>query len=226
MIGRGLERHALKARRWPFSIERELEQGAYLRTTRSTYTPTKTRSHVHPRTRPARQAQRVQLHGRRIAARVLEIRKEVVRESLSDFRTSNTAWNTWPRERHRVHQRFQGHQRELHLVRPGEHGQAGRIVGGVDKGNDYDALMELVRGRVKAIIRLGTDNAKLHEALRRPWQADDRRGFRAAGRRPPTTWVSRVTWCCSPACASFDLFENYEDRGRRFKAAVRGSEPQ
>lgn len=96
------------------------------------------------------------------------------------------------------------------------------IVGGTDKGNDYAELMPLVREKVKAIICLGVDNSKLlatfgnvvepmvecysmEEAVKIAYKAS----------------VKGDTVLLSPACASFDLFKNYEDRGDQFKAAVR-----
>jgi UDP-N-acetylmuramoylalanine--D-glutamate ligase len=96
------------------------------------------------------------------------------------------------------------------------------IVGGVDKGNDYAELMPLVREKVKGIICLGMDNSKLietfgnvveplvetfsmEEAVKVAYKMSDRGD----------------TVLLSPACASFDLFENYEDRGNQFKAAIK-----
>jgi UDP-N-acetylmuramoylalanine--D-glutamate ligase len=96
------------------------------------------------------------------------------------------------------------------------------IVGGVDKGNDYNELMPLVREKVKAIICLGVDNSKLvgafgnvveplvetlsmEEAIKVAYKISERGD----------------TVLLSPACASFDLFKNYEDRGNQFKAAIK-----
>jgi UDP-N-acetylmuramoylalanine--D-glutamate ligase len=96
------------------------------------------------------------------------------------------------------------------------------ILGGVDKGNDYALLAELVKEKVKAIICMGVDNTKIQQAF---------------GNLVPvmvsTDNVTDAVKSCfhlarkgdvvllSPACASFDLFKNYEDRGRQFKEAVR-----
>ncbi|MBP6431666.1 MAG: UDP-N-acetylmuramoyl-L-alanine--D-glutamate ligase [Ferruginibacter sp.] len=96
------------------------------------------------------------------------------------------------------------------------------ILGGVDKGNDYSLIKELVKEKVKAIVCMGTDNLKIHEAF---------------GDVMPlivnTTSASEAVQAAfhfaekgdcvllSPACASFDLFKNYEDRGNQFKQAVK-----
>lgn len=96
------------------------------------------------------------------------------------------------------------------------------ILGGVDKGNDYSLLLEGVKEKVKAIICLGVDTKKIHEAfasvvpiIMDAKTADEavQLSFRLAGKGD--------TVLLSPACASFDLFKNYEDRGQQFKKAVR-----
>ena len=96
------------------------------------------------------------------------------------------------------------------------------IVGGVDKGNDYSELMDLVKNKVKAIICLGVDNEKIIETfsgvVETIVEAKSAVEAVAYGYRLAT---KDETVLLSPACASFDLFENYEDRGNQFKQAVR-----
>jgi UDP-N-acetylmuramoylalanine--D-glutamate ligase len=96
------------------------------------------------------------------------------------------------------------------------------ILGGVDKGNDYSLLNELVKEKVKAIICMGTDNRKIHEAfgdfvslIVNASSADE--AVKAAFHFADKGDVVLL----SPACASFDLFKNYEDRGIQFKNAVK-----
>lgn len=96
------------------------------------------------------------------------------------------------------------------------------IAGGVDKGNEYTSLLPLVKEKVKALICLGTDNSKLHDAF----------GDHIEVMLDTTSMMDAVASAyrmgnpgdvvlLSPACASFDLFENYEDRGNQFKIAIR-----
>jgi UDP-N-acetylmuramoylalanine--D-glutamate ligase len=96
------------------------------------------------------------------------------------------------------------------------------ILGGVDKGNDYSILNDMVKEKVKAIVCMGTDNRKIHEAF----------GAFVSLMVNTTTAAEAVQAAfhfadkgdvvlLSPACASFDLFKNYEDRGKQFKAAVK-----
>lgn len=96
------------------------------------------------------------------------------------------------------------------------------ILGGVDKGNDYSLMNDMVKEKVKAIICLGTDNAKIHEAFGDivPVMVDAlsakeavQAAFHFAAKGDAVL--------LSPACASFDLFKNYEDRGLQFKQAVK-----
>nr|HPN21003.1 UDP-N-acetylmuramoyl-L-alanine--D-glutamate ligase [Tenuifilaceae bacterium] len=96
------------------------------------------------------------------------------------------------------------------------------IVGGVDKGNDYSELMDLVKAKVKAIVCLGVDNAKLHKAFGDVISVMvDARSAEEAVQQAYKLASPGDAVLLSPACASFDLFDNYEDRGRKFKAAVR-----
>jgi UDP-N-acetylmuramoylalanine--D-glutamate ligase len=96
------------------------------------------------------------------------------------------------------------------------------ILGGVDKGNDYTLLDDLVKEKVKAIVCMGVDNQKIHDAFGSMVEkmvdvqsAEEavRVAFELAGKGD--------TVLLSPACASFDLFKNYEERGTKFKAAVK-----
>jgi UDP-N-acetylmuramoylalanine--D-glutamate ligase len=96
------------------------------------------------------------------------------------------------------------------------------IVGGVDKGNDYNELMSLVREKVKAIICLGVDNKKIIDVFGNVVdmmiEVDN---MNDAVRMAQRLTEKGDSVLLSPACASFDLFENYEDRGNQFKQAVK-----
>lgn len=96
------------------------------------------------------------------------------------------------------------------------------ILGGVDKGNDYSLLSELIKEKVKAIVCMGTDNRKIHEAFQNEVSvmvntSSAREAVQAAFHLANKGDIVLL----SPACASFDLFKNYEDRGEQFKQAVR-----
>jgi UDP-N-acetylmuramoylalanine--D-glutamate ligase len=96
------------------------------------------------------------------------------------------------------------------------------IVGGIDKGNDYSELYELVKSKVKAIVCLGLDNSKILEAFRNLGiDMVETQSMDDAVRSAYYLARNGETVLLSPACASFDLFENYEDRGHQFKHAVR-----
>ncbi|MBQ7877565.1 MAG: UDP-N-acetylmuramoyl-L-alanine--D-glutamate ligase [Bacteroidales bacterium] len=96
------------------------------------------------------------------------------------------------------------------------------IVGGTDKGNDYSTLVDLAREKVKAIICMGLDNAKIHAAFEGVVpQMHDVTSAQDAVKLADSLAVAGDVVLLSPCCASFDLFKNYEDRGRQFKEAVR-----
>jgi UDP-N-acetylmuramoylalanine--D-glutamate ligase len=160
-----------------------------------------------------------------IAARVLELRKEVVRESLSDFQNVE----------HRLE-----HVGSVHGIEFINDSKATNvnsawyalesmdkpviwIMGGQDKGNDYAQLLDLVKQKVKAIVCLGVDNSKIHKAF--DGVVKDVLDTTSADQAVQAAYALAEAGdvvLLSPACASFDLFENYEERGRRFKAAVKG----
>ena len=99
------------------------------------------------------------------------------------------------------------------------------IVGGKDKGNDYNDIKELVREKCRALVFLGVDNAKLHAAF-------DDMGLDIADTHSMKDCVAACRELAkpgdvvllSPCCASFDLFKNMEDRGEQFKALAKGEE--
>jgi UDP-N-acetylmuramoylalanine--D-glutamate ligase len=96
------------------------------------------------------------------------------------------------------------------------------ILGGVDKGNDYTLLADGIREKVKAIICLGKDTQKIHEAFQElvPVMIDTQSAEEAVHTAFRIA-TKGDTVLLSPACASFDLFKNYEDRGQQFKKAVK-----
>jgi UDP-N-acetylmuramoylalanine--D-glutamate ligase len=96
------------------------------------------------------------------------------------------------------------------------------ILGGVDKGNDYSMLNDLVKQKVKAIVCLGKDNRRIHDAFEDMVEIIVNT-FSAQEAVQVAYHLAKKsdTVLLSPACASFDLFKNYEDRGRQFKQAVK-----
>lgn len=95
------------------------------------------------------------------------------------------------------------------------------VAGGVDKGNDYSQLIPLVKSKVRGIVCLGIENEKLHTAFD-PYvkQIEDALSAEEAVTKATAMASEGFTVLLSPACASFDLFHNYEDRGMKFKKAI------
>lgn len=159
-----------------------------------------------------------------IAGKVLNIRKDVIRESLADFQgvehrlepvitvcginfiNDSKATNvnsTW----------YALECMETDIV---------WIAGGIDKGNDYSELFQVVKKKVKAIVCLGKDNKKIMAAFKdKVPTIVETLSMEEAVRSSYYLAAKGDTVLLSPACASFDLFSNYEDRGRQFKEAVR-----
>ena len=159
-----------------------------------------------------------------VAGRLLNIRKEAIRESLASFESIE----------HRLESVLQIYG--IEFINDSKATNVNStwyalesmqkptiwIAGGVDKGNDYSQLAKLVGEKVKALICLGTDNSKLHAAFEglAP-MVIDAADMDEAVRMAYKMGDKGDAVLLSPACASFDLFENYEDRGRQFKNAVR-----
>jgi len=96
------------------------------------------------------------------------------------------------------------------------------ILGGTDKGNDYGSIESLVKDKCRALIFLGVDNTKLHAFFdKKVSQTTDARSMPEAVAQAYEIAEKGDTVLLSPCCASFDLFKNYEDRGKQFKECVR-----
>ncbi|MCR5709508.1 MAG: UDP-N-acetylmuramoyl-L-alanine--D-glutamate ligase [Bacteroidales bacterium] len=95
------------------------------------------------------------------------------------------------------------------------------ILGGTDKGNDYAPIADLVREKVKAIVCLGVDNRKIKDFFGSMVPVYETLSAVECVEKCASLAVAGDTVLLSPCCASFDLFKNYEDRGRQFKEAVR-----
>ncbi|MCH9661260.1 MAG: UDP-N-acetylmuramoyl-L-alanine--D-glutamate ligase [Bacteroidetes bacterium] len=224
-IERWLESHPIKAKKLPFSLQKEVKEGAYLKDKKITILIDN-----KPFTMPIATLGLQGQHNVKNAmaattvATLLKIRKETIRQSLEHFQgvehrlekvlKINNVMYINDSKATNVNATFYAlDSMEVPTV---------WIVGGVDKGNDYSELLPLVNEKVKAIICLGVDNSKIVNSFGNivdmMVETDSMKdaiqvAYRLAERGDNVL--------LSPACASFDLFENYEDRGRQFKEAVR-----
>ncbi len=209
----------------PFTMSKQLPQGAYI---------SNAQLHIKWRTEEMQMSiDDFKLKGKHnqynsmaasLAATVTEIKKESVREALTTFQSlehrmepvisvkgvefinDSKATNinsTW----------YALESMEKPVV---------LILGGVDKGNDYSLLNDLVKEKVKAIVCMGTDNTKIHQAFDGMVNqvVDASTAVEAVQASFQLAEKGDVV-LLSPACASFDLFKNYEDRGNQFKKAVK-----
>ena len=159
-----------------------------------------------------------------VAGRVLELRKDGIRDSLSRFDGIEHRMESVSTVNgiHFINDSKATNVNSTWFALDSLTGPIVWIAGGVDKGNDYTSLMHLVEGKVDHLICLGKDNAKLHAAFAdRVTSVSDVATAAAAVERAYDLAMPGMTVLLSPACASFDLFGSYEERGRAFKAAVR-----
>lgn len=159
-----------------------------------------------------------------IAGRTMDIRKEKIRESLTSFKSleHRMEYVATVRGVDFINDSKATNVNSLWFALESMEQPVVLIMGGVDKGNDYSAIKDLVKEKVKAIICLGVDNQPIQDALSdaTPSMVNTasmkeavQAGFQLAAKGDVIL--------LSPACASFDLFKNYEDRGKQFKEAVR-----
>lgn len=221
-----LERLKIAAKKYPFSIHKKVETGAYIEN-----------QTIHINTNLNQEftmsINDLALQGKHniynsmasgIVAKVLELRNESIRESMGNFKNIE----------HRLE--FVAKISDVTYINDSKATNVNStwyalesvntdivlIMGGVDKGNDYTMLKDLVKSKVKAIICLGKDNKRIHEAFEEDVEVIVNT-FSASEAVQVAYHLAKKgsTVLLSPACASFDLFKNYEDRGNQFKAAVK-----
>lgn len=219
-----MAKRSISAQCLPFSLTKTFEKGAYVANKQLiiNFNDQFTMSIHDLALKGKHNAQNSLASG--LAGRILDIRKEIVRESLSDFVNVE----------HRLE--FVAKVCGIEFINDSKATNVNStwfalesmdkptvwIVGGVDKGNDYSELTDLVKEKVKAIICLGKDNQKIIDTFSGVVETI----VEAGSAMEAVAFGYRLakkdeTVLLSPACASFDLFENYEDRGNQFKAAVR-----
>ncbi|QEC77958.1 UDP-N-acetylmuramoyl-L-alanine--D-glutamate ligase [Mucilaginibacter ginsenosidivorax] len=222
---KGMADRKFDAQLLPFSIETKIEPGAYLENDNIVINTNQEHFTMS--------IQELALQGKHniynsmasgIVARVLELREGTIKESMGNFKAIE----------HRLE--FVANISGIRFINDSKatnvnstwyalesmSSEVVLILGGVDKGNDYGMLKDLVKQKVRSIVCLGKDNKRIHDAFE-----DDVHvivnTFSAQEAAQVAFHLAEKgdTVLLSPACASFDLFKNYEDRGNQFKAAVR-----
>ncbi len=223
-IAEWLQKNTTKAKLIPFSLNKEFSEGAFIKNNNMEIIINQEEFKM--------ETESIALEGKHnmknamaatSVAKLLQIRKATIRESLSNFQGVE----------HRLEKvlKIQNVQyindskatnvNAAFFALDSMNTPTVWIVGGVDKGNDYNELMSLVREKVKAIICLGIDNRKIIDAFGNVVDIMvEVNNMNDAVRMAQRLTEKGDTVLLSPACASFDLFENYEDRGKQFKQAV------
>lgn len=224
-INEWISKNTIKSQLLPFSIKNELEKGAYIKNNELIITIDN-----NPFTMPIAKLGLQGQHNTKNAmaastvSKLLSIRKETIRRSLENFQgVEHRLENVLKINNVKYINDSKGtNVNATFYALDSMEAPTVWIVGGVDKGNDYSELFPLVNEKVKAIICLGVDNDKIIRAfgnvvdimVETHSMVDAVKVAYRLSKRGDTVLLS-------PACASFDLFEDYEDRGRQFKNAVR-----
>ncbi len=225
-IGAWLKKNKTKAQLIPFSLTKTLEMGAFIQ-------ENKMNINMINEGEFTMETETMALEGKHnmknamaatFVAKLMSIRNKTIRESLSNFQGVE----------HRLEKvlKIQNVQyindskatnvNATFFALDSMNAPTVWIVGGVDKGNDYNELMSLVREKVKAIICLGVDNKKIINVFGDVVDIMiEVNSMEDAVKMAQRLSAKGDTVLLSPACASFDLFENYEDRGNQFKQAVK-----
>lgn len=225
IIKEWLENNKVQAQLLPFSLEKEFDKGAFLKD-KEIIIRTNTGEFKMGITSLALQGKHnvKNAMAASMTAQLLKVRKDTIRESLEDFEGAE----------HRLEKvlkingvEYVNDSKATNInatfyALDSMQSPTVWIVGGVDKGNDYFELMSLVREKVKAIICLGVENQKIIQTFGNVIDLI----VETAGAEEAVKVAYKIaekgdSVLLSPACASFDLFESYEDRGRQFKQAVR-----
>lgn len=226
---KALAAHPVAAQMLPFSLLPSKTPGAF----GAFAAGPQTYSLTDPKTQETMTIEELALQGKHnaynslaagLAARLLQVRQEAVRESLAHFESLEHRLETVTS----VHgisfindSKATNVNSTYYALESMQHPTVW-IVGGVDKGNDYSELMSLVASKVKAIVCLGVDNSKILAAFANSHlPVVETHSMEDAVKASYSLARKGDTVLLSPCCASFDLFQNYEDRGRQFKASVR-----
>jgi UDP-N-acetylmuramoylalanine--D-glutamate ligase len=225
IITNWLDRHPVKAQKLPFSLQQKVENGSYIEN-ENIIVNIKNKQFNMPTTKLGLQGKHNTKNAMAAAtvSQLLRIRKETIRESMESFqgvehrlekvlKINNVQY---------INDSKATNVNATFYALESMESETVWIVGGVDKGNVYDDLLPLVNEKVKAIICLGVDNQKLMQNFGNCVDTIvETESMKEAVRMAYSLAERGDSVLLSPACASFDLFENYEDRGRQFKDAVR-----
>jgi UDP-N-acetylmuramoylalanine--D-glutamate ligase len=225
VLNKVLNIRKVTAQQYPFSLHKSgIEKGAYLTNNEIKI--------INDKTELTMTLEQLALQGKHniynsmaagVAAKLMDIRNDSIKQSLSDFKNiphrleyvSSVHGITFINDSKATNVNASWYALE-DMEKP-----VVWIAGGIDKGNDYEDIKALVKQKVKAIVCLGVDNSRLHELFSNDVDIIvDTVSAKGAVEAAYSLAQKDEVVLLSPACASFDLFENYEDRGNQFKEAV------
>lgn len=225
VITQYLENHPVHSTLLPFSLTKTIENGAYLDEQKIIISINNNQL-IMSATRNALKGKHniKNVMAASTVAHLLKIRKQAIRESLESFQGVEHRLESVLKinKVQYINDSKATNVNATYYALESVNAPIVWIVGGVDKGNDYEGLFRFVNEKVKAIICLGKDNEKLKQTFKNMVEVfHETQEMNEAVRMAYKIAEAGDSVLLSPACASFDLFENYEDRGRQFKNAVR-----
>ncbi|MGJ8548697.1 UDP-N-acetylmuramoyl-L-alanine--D-glutamate ligase [Winogradskyella wichelsiae] len=220
-----MKTHQIQSKKLPFSLTKVIEQGAYLENNKIIITIDNNKI-IMPTNNLALEGKHNVKNAMAAStvAHLLKIRKQTIRESLENFQgVEHRLENVLKINKVQyINDSKATNVNATYFALESMSAPTVWIVGGVDKGNEYRELFPFINEKVKAIICLGVDNAKLIESFGKMVDVIIETQYMSEAVKIAYKLADAGdNVLLSPACASFDLFENYEDRGRQFKNAVR-----
>lgn len=225
LIQQGIQQQKPASKKLPFSLETQLAVGSYMKNDKINL---KLRKEEKPMAMKSEESALKGKHNAQnamaasIIGRALKIRKKTIRESLQNFQTIE----------HRLENVLDVHG--ITFINDSKGSNLNSvwfalesmktpvvlIAGGLDKGNDYELIKPLVKEKVKAMVCLGKDNSRLNQAFKSILPMSETADMQEAVKMAYDFGEKGDTVLLSPGCASFDLFKNFEERGKQFKDAV------
>lgn len=225
VIKAGMQRNKPESKLLPFSTENAVNEGAYMKNDKIIF---QVRNEENPLTM---NPEELTIQGKHnvqnamaagVVGRILNIRKKTIRESFQNFQTIE----------HRLEKVLEVHG--IRFINDSKGSNLNSvwyalesmkkpvvwIAGGQDKGNDYESLKPVIRKKVKALVALGKDNTRLRKAFKDTVPVSETDNMKEAVQMAYEFGSKGDVVLLSPGCASFDLFKDYEDRGKQFKEAV------
>ncbi len=224
IISKYLEKNQIKPNQLPISMKKQITKGAFIKDNQM-----EAQANTEKMTMSIFDFAVKGMHNKYntmaacVAASTLDIRKNIIKEAVQTFKSLEHRMEHVATIRgvDFINDSKATNVNSTWFALEGMDKKTVLILGGIDKGNDYSLISSLIKEKVKAIVCLGIDNKKIQEAFENDVKVFETSSAEEAVKKAFSVASVGDVVLLSPACASFDLFKNYEDRGNKYKQAVK-----